>query len=68
MLGAYSGDSITTGYMNVAVGTDSLAAVTTGYENVAIGHDSLKVNTANQNTTVDHMLVPLLLQGLATLL
>jgi hypothetical protein len=52
-MGVYTGDAITTGEQNVAVGDASLTACTTGTDNVAIGDQSLKANTtANNNTAV----------------
>ena len=51
-MGAYTGDAITTGEQNVAVGDAALTANITGTDNVAIGDQSLKVNTASNNTAV----------------
>jgi hypothetical protein len=55
LVGKNSGDAITTGDNNVAIGSDALGAAQTTTGCVAVGHNALLLNTAADTTAIGYL-------------
>jgi hypothetical protein len=51
-IGAYAGDSLSTGKENILIGTQAGESISSGRENVAVGHKALVNNYGSYNTAI----------------